>query len=180
MGVGTDEGARPAGRGTQLPKPWREYLRTGEVSNPSGNGVALNRNFVTVLESGIPPEQLGSDPSASAMTSPIVSQLGNPRNPLDKVKAPTPPFGGLLQTGSLWLKCKTFLRCFIENQGMPETATRRLSSVQGFQASYQARDSRSLSVWAPIHGTHPHPLWLLLPPPCPLPVSEKTMRYLIS
>lgn len=67
MGVETDEGARPAGRGTLL--PWREHFRTGEVSDPSGNGVALNRNLVTVLESGIAPEQLGSNPSASAKTS---------------------------------------------------------------------------------------------------------------
>lgn len=172
-------GARPAGRGTQLPKPWREYL-TGEVSDPSGNGVTLNRNLVTVLESGIAPEQLGSDPSASATTSPIVSQLGDPRNPLHKVKAPTPTLWGSVTDLPPLVKMQNVLRCFIENQGMPETAAWRPFSVQGFQARYQDRDSRSLSVWAPIHGTHPHPLWLLPPPPCPLPVSEKTMKYLIS
>lgn len=94
MGVETDEGARPAGRETLLPKLWREHFRTGEVSDPSGNGVALNRNLVTVLESGIAPEQLGSNPSASATTSPIVSQLGNPRNPPHKVKTPTPTLWG--------------------------------------------------------------------------------------
>lgn len=130
-------GARPAGRGTQLPKPWREYFRTGEVSDPSGNGVTLNRNLVTVLESGIAPEQLGSDPSASAMTSPIVSQLGDPRNPLHKVKAPTPTLWGSVTDLQPLVKMQNVLRCFIENQGMPEIAAWRPFSVQGFQARYQ-------------------------------------------
>lgn len=107
MGVETDEGARPAGKGTLLPKPWREHFRTGEVSDPSGNGVALNRNLVTVLESGIAPEQLGFNPSTSATTSPIVSQLGNPRNPLRKVKAPTPTLWGSVRDLQPLVKIQT-------------------------------------------------------------------------
>lgn len=36
----------------------------------------------------------------------------------------------------------------------------------------------AFQLWAPMHDTHPHPLRLLPTPPCPLPVSEKKMRYL--